>query len=57
MASLKFYIEKFGPVRGRKAYNAFHRKHRKANKPHMLEYWKSRRGAQKVNEDVVSAGL
>jgi hypothetical protein len=60
MASLKFYIEKFGLIRGRKAYNAFHRKYRKENKPHMLEYWKSRRvafKAQKTNKDAVSAGL
>jgi hypothetical protein len=47
MASLKFYIHKYGAVRGREAYNAFHRRYRKANKPHMLKYWKSRREARK----------
>jgi hypothetical protein len=54
MASLAFYIGKYGEIRGRKAYNTFHRRYRKANKPRMLEYWKSRREAQKANKDGAS---
>jgi hypothetical protein len=41
MPSLKSYIEKFGEIRGRKKYNAFHRQYRKDNKPRMLKYWRN----------------
>jgi len=57
MASLKSYIEKFGEIRGRKKYNAFHRQYRKDNKPRMLKYWRNYRKRQKANNGGLSSGL
>ena len=50
MASLKSYVEKFGKVRGREAYNEFHRQYRKDHKKRMLKYWKDYRVRQKARK-------
>ena len=57
MALLNTLIRKHGETEGRKAYNRWHRLYRKRNKPKMLKYWKSRREAQKVNNDGLKSGL
>jgi hypothetical protein len=57
MALLDTLIRKHGTEEGRKQYNRWHRQYRKRNKQKMLRYWKSRRDAQKTNNDGLSSGL
>jgi hypothetical protein len=57
MASLKFYIEKFGKTQGRKEYNAYHRQYRKHNQERMRKYWRDFHALQKASKQAVSSGL
>jgi hypothetical protein len=49
MALLETLINKFGPVKGRAEFNAYHRLYRKRNRKKLRQYWKDRRAAQKVS--------
>ena len=44
MASLAWYIRKFGKTAGRKEYNAYHRAYRKTRRKKMSTYFKEYRG-------------
>jgi hypothetical protein len=47
MASLSTYINKFGAVRGRKMYNAYHREYKKQNRDKINA---ARRGTRKASK-------
>ena len=57
MASLDFYIEKYGKREGRRRYNRYHVLYRKKNRVKMREYWKLANGRRKANKDGSSVGL
>jgi hypothetical protein len=54
MASLEFFIRKFGARRGREEYNAYHQKYRKRNRKKLALYQRNRRAAQKASIDGLS---
>ena len=47
MASLAFFIKKFGARQGRKEYNAYHKKYRKLNRKKLALYQRNRRASKK----------
>jgi hypothetical protein len=47
MASLDFFIRKFGAARGKKKYNAYHQEYRNQNRTKLALYQRNRRAAQK----------
>jgi hypothetical protein len=54
MASLDFFITKYGAVRGRAKYNSYHQKYRKLNRKKLAAYQRERRALQKASIDGLS---
>lgn len=48
MASLDFYIRRYGTKEGRERYNEYHRAYRKTHRRKLRAYWRDRKKAQKA---------